>query len=137
MSEVPHLTGRVRRGSEAVSGATITWLTLGLRSEGDPVRATGSDVTNARGEFSIPGKKAWGAGALFPAHAMVRWRVEMVADGRKTVLWQGADYVPGRRTTPGRIQIDCDLAEGMPCLLVATDSRLRYSVGQRLPRALE
>ena len=137
VSEVPDLTGRVRRGAEPVSGAILTWLTLGLRSESDPVRATGSGVTNAHGDFTIAGQRAWGTGALVPAHALVRWRLEMVSGQERTVLWQDSMVVPGRRSTPGRIKIDCDLAEANPCLLVDTDSPRLGPVGTRLGRAGE
>jgi hypothetical protein len=137
VSEVPNLTGRMRRGAEPMPGATVTWLTLGFRSEGDPVRANGSAITDTRGEFAIPGKRAWGAGALLPAHALVRWRVELVSGEQTTVLWQGSLVVPGRRSTPGRIRIDCDLANENPCVLLDTDWPRLGSAGQRLPRRSE
>jgi hypothetical protein len=128
--EVPAVSGRVHRGASPLSGATVTWLNID-----SPTQSAGSGVTNDRGEFAIRARRRWGTGALLPADAVVKWRVELGFSGHTTILWEQRLVVPGRHSTPGRVRVDCDLTEVEPCLLVESDQPRLYPTGRRLPRA--
>jgi hypothetical protein len=132
--EVPAVSGRVHRGANPLSGATVTWPNLDSANAASTAQRAGSGVTNDQGQFAIPPKRKWGAGALLPADAVVNWRVELGFGGQTTVLWEQRLVVPGRHSTPGRVRIDCDLAEVEPCLLVDSDQPRLHPTGRRLPR---
>jgi acetyl esterase/lipase len=133
--EVPAVSGRVHRGARPLSGATVTWLNLDSANAASTAQPAGSGVTNDQGEFAIPAKRKWGTGALLPADAVVKWRVELGFNGHTTVLWEQRLVVPGRHSTPWRVRIDCDLSEVEPCLLVDSDQPRLHPTGRRLPRA--
>jgi hypothetical protein len=133
--EVPAVSGRVHRGASPLSGATVTWLNLDSANVASTAQPPGSGVTTDHGEFAIPPKRKWGTGALLPADAVVKWRVELAFSGQTTVLWEQRLVVPGRHSTPGRVKIDCDLAEVEPCLLVDSDQPRLHPTGRRLPRS--
>jgi hypothetical protein len=131
--QVPAVTGHIHRGSTSVSGATVTWRNL---SPSDPKITTGfrADTTNQSGAFVIKGERKWTTGMLLPADALVSWRIELEAGGQSSVLWQQSLVTPGVRSTPGRIALDCDLAEADPCVLLDTDHSRLLPLGRRLSR---
>jgi hypothetical protein len=62
----------------------------------------------------------------------VKWRLELEVDGQRSVLWQQRLVVPGRWTTPGRLKIECDVAEADPCMLLETDQPRLEPTNRRL-----
>ena len=127
--DVPVTTGRVVRAGKPVPAAKVVWVNL---RAGVPEAAASAAVTNDQGVFAFPGKSHWGAGSLLPADALVRWRLELEVDGQRSVLWQQRLVVPGRWTTPGRLKIECDVAEADPCMLLETDQPRLEPTNRRL-----
>ncbi len=132
--EIPEVTGRVHRGHDPVAGAKVTWQDLDWTKNATTGQPAASALTNGVGEFAIAARPTWGAGMLLPADAIVKWRVQVEVSDRTSVLWQQRLLVPGRRSMPGRVRIDCDLAETPPCLLLDTDQPRLRPTGRRLPQ---
>ena len=129
--DIPALRGRVLHGGDPVVGATVKWVNLSWH-DGQAEVPTALAVTDETGKFVMNAHRRWTVGMLLPADAVVEWRIDLESGGKSTVLWHQRLVTPGLRSTPGRLEVDCDTTEQEPCMLVDSDSS-RLKSGVRLP----
>jgi hypothetical protein len=132
--KVPEMKGRIREGTKPISGAIIRWVNIGWEHGDNKRTVDGSATTNERGEFIFQGNRTWRAAPPFPVDSYSRWSVELMSSGQTLVLWQEKLLGPGPPTTPEHIEIDCNLIEKDPCVLINADKLLGLGpIGRRLP----
>ncbi len=129
---VPRVRGVIRAGEAPVAGALVKWLEP---SGPESWREVGVGRTDATGSFEIPavgGHWIWES-AFELRDSWMTWRLTVEAEGISATLWQQERlHIPHARSTPGWVELDCDVRAAPPCRLLGSDWK-RWEVGGSLP----